>query len=63
MFAVLTIKSKGTFTINLSKVLFFYDSKKGTRLEMEDGTLLDVLEDYEKINLLLDGFNALKIPN
>ena len=60
MFAVLTI-SKGKLTVNLSKILFFYEQKTGTRLEMEDGTLFDVMESYCELNTILHQYNALKV--
>ena len=60
MFAVLTI-SKGKITVNLAKILFFYEQKTGTRLEMEDGTLFDVKESYGELNTILHQYNALKV--
>ena len=59
MFVVLTT-SRGKYTINFAKVLFFYEYKKGTRLEMEDGTLIDVEESRYDIESALHSFNALK---
>lgn len=59
MFAVLTT-AKGAFSVNLTKILFFYTYRKGTRLEMEDGTLLDVEETFPQINSVLAYFNALR---
>lgn len=60
MFAVLTL-SKGKISVNLSKILFYYEQKTGSRLEMEDGTLLDVKEPYTEINAIMHQYNALKV--
>lgn len=60
MFGVFT-DSKNKFTVNLSKILFFYATKTGTRLEMEDGTVLEVKESYGDVNHLLELHNALYI--
>ena len=51
MLAVLET-TKGLYTVNLTKILFFYSIKSGayTRLEMEDGTLIDVFMSYDEVN-------------
>ena len=51
MLAVLET-TKGVHTVNLDKVLFFYPIKAGTcaRLEMEDGTLIDLAVPYDEVN-------------
>ena len=59
MFAVFEA-ARGLYTINLEKILFFYPCKHGTRLEMEDGTLIDVKNEYNDVNDVLRGYNALK---
>ena len=58
MFAVLTT-SRGKYTINLAKVLFFYEYKKGTRVEMEDGTIIDVEESVYDLQCTLSVFDAI----
>ena len=58
MFAVLTT-SRGKYTINFAKVLFFYEYKKGTRVEMEDGTIIDVEESVYDVHHRLSFFNAI----
>ena len=58
MFAVLTT-SRGKYTINLAKVLFFYEYKKGTRVEMEDGTIIDVEESVYDLQYTLSVFDAI----
>ena len=54
MLAVLET-TKGVHTINLEKVLFYYPVKAGTvtRIEMEDGTLIDLSVPYGEINAKL----------
>ena len=44
--------TKGLYTVNLAKVLFYYPIKsgKGARLEMEDGTLIDLVLSYDEVN-------------
>ena len=44
--------TKGVHTVNLDKILFFYPIKSGTcaRLEMEDGTLIDLAISYGEVN-------------
>ena len=44
--------TKGPYTVNLAKVLFYYPIKsgKGARLEMEDGTLMDLVTPYDEVN-------------
>ena len=44
--------TKGLYTVNLAKVLFYYPIKsgKGARLEMEDGTLIDLVTPYDEVN-------------
>ena len=56
MLAVLE-KTKGVHTVNLQKVLFYYPIKSGTltRLEMEDGTLIDLAIPYSEVNDRLPG--------
>lgn len=51
MLAVLET-TKGVHTVNLSKILFYYPIKSGTltRLEMEDGTLIDLAVPYIEVN-------------
>ena len=51
MLAVLET-TKGLYTVNLTKILFFYPIKSGkaARLEMEDGTLVDLVEPYDDVN-------------
>lgn len=51
MLAVLET-TKGLYTVNLTKILFFYPTKSGkaARLEMEDGTLVDLVNPYDEIN-------------
>ena len=58
MFAVLTTP-RGKYTINLAKVLFFYEYKKGTRVEMEDGTIIDVEESVYDLQCTLSVFDAI----
>ena len=45
----------GLQTVNLAKILFFYPVKSGNaaRLEMEDGTIMDVLTPYDELNAKL----------
>lgn len=43
--------SKGRICINVNKVLFFGESKKGTSVILEDGTVIDLDEPYETIAL------------
>ena len=54
MLAVLET-TKGLHTVNLAKILFFYPIKSGNaaRLEMEDGTLIDVPTPYDELNAKL----------
>lgn len=51
MLAVLET-TKGLYTVNLEKILFFYPIKSGAcaRLEMEDGTLIDLASPYDEVN-------------
>jgi hypothetical protein len=51
MLAVLET-TKGVHTVNLEKILFFYPIKSGAcaRLEMEDGTLIDIPVPYDEVN-------------
>lgn len=44
--------TKGVYTVNLEKILFFYPIKSGScaRLEMEDGTLIDLAIPYDEVN-------------
>ena len=49
MFVVLNQKET-IFTINLDKIQVFYPMKDGTRIELEDGTIIDVKESFEQIN-------------
>ena len=44
--------TRGLYTVNLAKVLFYYPIKsgKGARLEMEDGTLIDLVLSYDEVN-------------
>ena len=44
--------TKGVHTVNLEKILFFYPIKSGScaRLEMEDGTLIDLAIPYDEVN-------------
>ena len=43
--------TKGLYAVNLTKILFFYPIKSGkaARLEMEDGTLVDLVEPYDDV--------------
>ena len=51
MLAVLET-TKGMQTVNLDKILFYYPIKSGScaRLEMEDGTLIDLAIPYDEVN-------------
>lgn len=51
MLAVLET-TKGVHSVNLDKILFFYPIKSGAcaRLEMEDGTLIDLATPYDEVN-------------
>ena len=51
MLAVLET-TKGMQTVNLDKILFYYSIKSGNcaRLEMEDGTLIDLAIPYDEVN-------------
>lgn len=51
MLAVLET-TKGLYTVNLEKILFFYPIRSGAcaRLEMEDGTLIDLATPYDEVN-------------
>ena len=47
--------TKDEYTVNLQKVLFYHPIKSGlcTRLEMEDGTLIDLAVPYTEVNARL----------
>ena len=47
------------FTINVNKIQVYYPVKDGTRIEMEDGTIIDVIETYDAISEFLRGFSLL----
>lgn len=52
MFLVLPT-SKGEYCLNFNKALFFRPFKDFTRIDMEDGTIIDVLITFENlVNLL-----------
>ena len=46
MFVELTTKF-GKYVVNVNNILFFYSSKKGSKLELVDGTTFDVEEKYD----------------
>lgn len=47
---IVEFKSKrGTFGINVEKILFIYQNGKYTRIELEDGTQFDVYESIDEV--------------
>lgn len=49
MFIELLTAKNERVSVNVSKVLFFAQTKKGTTLILDDGTVLDLLADYESV--------------
>lgn len=43
--------TKGRICINVDKVLFFCETKKGTSITLEDGTMIDIDEAYDEMIL------------
>lgn len=54
MFLVLST-SKGPYCLNFSKALFFRPYKDCTRIDMEDGTIIDVLISFDELTKKLFG--------
>lgn len=50
MFMKLSL-TKGRICINVDKVLFFCETKKGTSITLEDGTMIDIDEAYDEMIL------------
>lgn len=50
MFMELSL-TKGRICINVNKVLFFCETKKGTSITLEDGTMIDIDEAYDEMIL------------
>ena len=57
MFIELTTKY-GKYTVNVSNILFFYMTKKGTIIEMVDGTTFEVEEKYDDLCRIFSSLNS-----
>lgn len=59
---VLFTTKRGMIGINSDKVLFIAENTKGTRIELEDGTPIDVLETITEVvtcfNVKITNFNT-----
>lgn len=49
MFVELLTAKNERISVNVSKVLFFAQTKKGTTVILDDGIVLDLLADYESV--------------
>lgn len=57
MFIQLSTK-RGDYTINSANVLFIYPTRKGTVIEMIDGTSIEVEEKYDVICRIFSSQNV-----
>ena len=60
MFIELTTKF-GKYVVNVNNILFYYESRKGSTMELVDGTTLDVEEKYDNLCRIFSSQNLLII--
>lgn len=49
MFIELLTAKNEKISVNVNKVLFFAETKKGTTVILDDGTVVDLCADYETV--------------
>ena len=58
MFLELTTKH-GKYVVNVNNILFYYESRKGSSIELVDGTILDLEEKYDYLCRIFSSQNLL----
>ena len=53
------VTKHGKYVVNVNNILFYYESRKGSTIELVDGTILDVEEKYDYLCRIFSSQNLL----